>query len=96
LSQENQRETAMNRVDYYRATLLGVIIGMSSLTLVYMIGVSLDTKEPEKRQVKNNFEVIDTYKGCDVVQWHYSMLSEYKYFLHCASSQGGTQISQMP
>ena len=29
------------------------------------------------------FTVVSEYKGCDLVQWQYNMLSEYKYFLHC-------------
>ena len=29
------------------------------------------------------FTVVSEYKGCDLVQWQYGMLSEYKYFLHC-------------
>jgi hypothetical protein len=31
------------------------------------------------------FEVVDNYKGCDVVRWTQSNFAEYKYFLHCAS-----------
>lgn len=85
----------MSRIDYYRATLLGIVIGAAFITLVHMVfNVALDVKEPEK--VKSNFQVVDTYKGCDVVRWENSMLAEYKYFLHCASSQGGTQNPQMP
>jgi hypothetical protein len=31
---------------------------------------------------KSNFEVVDTYKGCDVVRWD-NGFAEYKYFLDC-------------
>jgi hypothetical protein len=31
---------------------------------------------------KENFAVVDTYKGCDVVRWDNSF-AEYKYFLDC-------------
>lgn len=78
----------MTNTDYYRAVLLGVVIGMSTLTLFYMIGVATDVKEPPQNGVKSlNFEVVDTYKGCDVVQWHYGGLAEYKYFLHCNNTR---------
>ena len=32
---------------------------------------------------KQSTEVVGTYKDCDIIQWHYSALAEYKYFLHC-------------
>jgi hypothetical protein len=71
----------MKNIDYYRAVLFGVVLGMSSLTLFYMVGVALDTKEPE--QPKSNFEVVDKYKNCDLVRWTSHQLADYKYFLHC-------------
>jgi hypothetical protein len=81
----------MNRIDYYRAVLLGVVIGMSTLTLFYIMFTpynSQEVQEVQKQlQSKGNFTVIDTYKGCDLVQWHYSMLADYKYFLHCNNTR---------
>ena len=77
----------MNRFDYYRAVLLGVVLGMSSLTLVYMISVAMDVKEPQTqtKTPKSNFTVVDKYKDCDVLQWSsYGGFAEYKYFLHCS------------
>lgn len=79
----------MRNFDYYRAVLLGVVLGMSSLTLFYMVGVALDVKEPQTQveQPEPNhgtFTVVSKYKGCDVVQWQYGMLAEYKYFMHCS------------
>ena len=71
----------MKNLDYYRAVLLGVVLGMSSLSLIHMIGVALDTKEPE--QPKSKFEIVDVYKGCDVVRWTDHQLADYKYFLYC-------------
>jgi hypothetical protein len=77
----------MNRIDYYRAVLLGVVIGMSTLTLSYIMFTPYNSQEVQEvqkqSQSKGNFTAIDTYKGCDLVQWHYSMLADYKYFLHC-------------
>ena len=72
----------MKSADYYRAVLLGVVVGMGFLSLFYVfLSPGENVKEPV--DTKGSFEVVDTYKGCDVVQWHYSMLAEYKYFLHC-------------
>lgn len=31
----------------------------------------------------NESKVVGTYKDCDIIQWHYDGLSEYKYFLYC-------------
>ena len=78
----------MRNIDYYRAVLLGVVLGMSSSTLIYMIGVALDVKEPETKVEQSEpnhgtYTVVSKYKGCDVVQWSYGALADYKYFLHC-------------
>jgi hypothetical protein len=57
-----------------------VIIGASTVILaLYMV-------KPEPQQPvasKSNFEVVDTYKGCDVIRWALPSHAEYKYFLHC-------------
>jgi len=78
----------MRNTDYYRAVLLGVVLGMSSLTLIYMVGVALDVKEPEAKVEQSEpnhgtYIVVSKYKGCDVVQLSYGALADYKYFLHC-------------
>lgn len=75
----------MNRTDYARAVLLGVVIGISFLTLFHMVfNTALDVQEPvEPKPDSQRFEVVDTYKGCDLVRWENHMLADYKYFLHC-------------
>jgi len=35
------------------------------------------------KPLKGSFEVVDTYKGCDVVRYAPHQVAEYKYFLHC-------------
>jgi hypothetical protein len=77
----------MSRIDYYRAVLLGVIVGMGFLSLFMVINPGEDVKPAEALDTKGSFTVVDNYKGCDVVQWHYSMLAEYKYFLDCSNKQ---------
>jgi len=62
------------------------------IILIILIGTPFgfwrEPQEPPQNGVKSlNFEVVDTYKGCDVVQWHRSSLAEYKYFLHCNNTR---------
>jgi hypothetical protein len=69
----------MNRTDYYRVVLLGIII-----CAVLITGLYNSTTQDKSVAPKSNFEVVDTYNDrCDVVRWHYSTLAEYKYFLVC-------------
>ena len=70
----------MNRQDYYRAVLLGVIVGMGFLSLFMVINPGEDVKptEPERK-----FEVVDNYKECDVVRYTPDNSARYSYFLDC-------------
>ena len=34
-----------------------------------------------------SFEVVDTYKGCDVVRYAPHQVAEYKYFLYCENNR---------
>ena len=76
----------MKSNDYYRAVLLGVIVGMGLLSLLMVINPGEDVKPAEALDSKGTFTVVSQYKGCDVVQWQYAMLAEYKYFLDCTDS----------
>ena len=77
----------MNTADYYRAVLLGVVLGIGFLSLFYVFLSPVENVKPaEALEPKGTFTVVSEYKGCDVVQWHYSMLAEYKYFLDCTDS----------
>ena len=71
----------MNTTDYYRAVLLGVVLGMGFLSLFYVFlspGENAEALEP-----KSNFEVVDTYRGCDVVRYTVPIEAKYHYFLDC-------------
>ena len=72
----------MTKNYYYRAVLLGVVLGMSSLTLFYMVNVALDGKD-QPTQPKTKFEVVDKYKNCDLLRWTDNQLADYKYVLYC-------------
>jgi hypothetical protein len=70
----------MNRQDYYRAVLLGVVIGMGFLSLFVLINPGGDVKPVEPDQ---KFEVVDTYKECDIVRYTPDNSARYSYFLDC-------------
>ena len=72
----------MSRLDYYRAVLLGVVLGTSFLTLFYMVNVAVNVKDEEVKS-KSNFEIVDNYKGCDVVRYENPQLANYHFFLDC-------------
>jgi hypothetical protein len=71
----------MTDYEYQKTLMIGAIIGACIAILAfYMIKPSPQTHTvtPEK-----NFAIVDTYKGCDIVQWSDNQMSTYKYFLDC-------------
>jgi hypothetical protein len=63
--------------------MLGAVGGMTSLVTIYFLfEVILKPPAPEVSAPKSNFEVVDSYKGCDVVRYD-DKSATYKYFLHC-------------
>jgi hypothetical protein len=54
-----------------------------SFLLVAIFGTVDPQPVAEPVPSKGIFKVIDHYKGCDLVQYQYGLLSEYKYFLDC-------------
>ena len=71
----------MTNTEYYKTLVVGAIIGASITILAfYMMKPS-----PQNHTVtpKTNFAVVDTYKGCDIVQWTDNQMATYKYFLDC-------------
>ena len=61
--------------------MIGAIIGACiTLLAFYMLKPS---SQNHTVTPKTNFAVVDTYKGCDVVQWDNGSFAEYKYFLFC-------------
>ena len=71
----------MTDFEYKKTLITGAIIGLSVMLLViYMVKPS---SQNHTVTPKTNFAVVDTYKGCDVVQWSDNQMSTYKYFLDC-------------
>ena len=69
----------MNNLNDGKIFFSGFVLGaFTFILLLYMT-------KPEPQQPnapKSNFEVVDTYKGCDVVRWG-NGFADYKYFLYC-------------
>ena len=75
----------MTDYEYQKTLLIGAIIGCCfTLLAFYMMKPSSQNHTVTS---KTNFAVVDTYKGCDVVQWDNGMQAEYKYFLHCNNTR---------
>jgi len=75
----------MTNFEYRKTLVIGFIIGASIMLLAFYWA----KPSPETPPVipKNNFAVVDTYKGCDVVQWSDNQMATYKYFLHCNNTR---------
>ena len=77
----------MTNFEYYKTLTIGVIIGASTVILAFYMTKPEAPVSPqpvvEPVEKHGTFTVVSEYKGCDLVQWQYGMLSEYKYFLHC-------------
>jgi hypothetical protein len=64
--------------------------GLAALIVlgVFLI-IVLNTGSPQSPQKgdPSRFQIVDKYKGCDVVRWEQKGLAEYKYFLHCSGNR---------
>ena len=63
------------------AGIIGFTVG---LFILFIFLLSLKQNPPVESQ---SAKVVGTYKGCDIIQWHYGPLAEYKYFLHCNNTR---------
>jgi hypothetical protein len=58
----------------------GILTLLLVMAIIYGV-LSIDnSKEPPQK-----FEVVDTYKSCDVVRYLPSSVSTYKFFLDCSN-----------
>ena len=74
----------MSDFEYQRTLLIGAIIGASICILGFFM--MRPTQPVEALEPKGNFEVVDTYRGCDVVRYTDGSMATYKYFLDCTDS----------
>jgi hypothetical protein len=67
----------MNRVLILRIAV--IVIG----SIILIFSTMKQNQSPKVLESKTNFEVIDTYKGCDVVRYSPPNGANYHYFLNC-------------
>ena len=60
----------------------GVTLTIGVVAAAVLLFASIRPPE-ELTPSKGIFKVIDHYKDCDLVQYQYNMLADYKYFLDC-------------
>lgn len=75
----------MTDFEYKKTLVIGFIIGASIMLLAFYW--AKPSSETPPGTSKTNFAVVDTYKGCDVVQWSDNQMATYKYFLHCNNTR---------
>jgi len=59
----------------------GVFAATSMVFIIIMLTLSYFASGD--KSLKSSFEVVDQYKGCDVVRYAPHQVAEYKYFLDC-------------
>jgi hypothetical protein len=62
----------------------GVAVTLGIVGIAILIIVALSNNTPIDQP---SFEVVDTYKGCDVVRYAPHQVAEYKYFLYCEKNK---------
>ena len=63
------------------ASMVAFVVG---LFILFIFLLTLKQNPPVDEQ---STKVVGIYKGCDIIQWHYGPLAEYKYFLHCNNTR---------
>ena len=71
--------------DALKEFMLGVAVTIG-LTGIIILGIAILSNN-DVPELKPTAEVVDTYKGCDIVRWNAHGLAEYKYFLHCNNTR---------
>ena len=61
----------------------GVVV-VVGLFILFISLLSQSQNPPTESQYT---KVVGTYKECDIIQWHYGPLAEYKYFLYCEKNK---------
>jgi hypothetical protein len=70
----------MNNLNDGRIFFSGFVLG--AFTFILLLHMT-KPEAPQPVASKSNFEVVDTYKGCDVLKWGNGNLAEHKYLLYC-------------
>ena len=62
----------------------GIVVAVVGAFILLLILLGQSQNPPVESQYT---KVVGEYKGCDIIQWHYGPLAEYKYFLHCNNTR---------
>ena len=65
---------------------VGVFLGASAVFIIILIVLAYITSNGKPIN-SASFEVVDTYKGCDVVRYAPHQAATYKYFLYCEKNK---------
>ena len=71
--------------DALKEFMRGVVVTIG-LTGIIILGIAILSNN-DVPELKPTAEVVDTYKGCDIVRWTNNQLAEYKYFLYCGENK---------
>ena len=63
----------------------GVFASASAVFIVILLVLAYISSGGEP--LEPSFEVVDTYKGCDIVRYAPNQVAEYKYFLYCEKNK---------
>jgi hypothetical protein len=64
---------------------VGAFLGASAVFIIILI--VLAHFATGGKPLEASFEVVDTYKGCEVVRFAPHQVAEYKYFLYCEKNK---------
>ena len=62
----------------------GIVVAVVGLFILFVILLGQSENPPVESQ---STKVVGQYKECDIIQWHYGALAEYKYFLYCPNER---------
>ena len=64
---------------------VGVFIATSAVFIIILLVLAHFASAD--KPLTSSFEVVDQYKGCDVVRYAPHQVAEYKYFLYCEKNK---------
>ena len=76
----------MTDYEYQKTLMIGATIGACfTLLAFYMLKPSISPNPPISTNAENhrNFEIVDTYKGCDIIKRENKSVFESQYFMDC-------------
>jgi len=79
----------MTEEDKYalKELLRGVSVFLGASAVFIIILIVLAHFASGGKPLEASFEVVDTYKGCEVVRFAPHQVAEYKYFLYCEKNK---------